>query len=201
MQGNVQSMRNVADMIERNSNMYNQVVWGDANYSADVAGQGIDHNCGTPACIAGFAIQYAGEKNAFMEVIESNGYVNESTRGKGDVDSSTWGKSIIEYGLHILGLENNKDNAKLFSTHWPEEWLDESKPIRLEDGLTIEHESRPPNAFIPSSEDAVSVLRRLAYQIEVEQKAEEKAQRAQEEAIAVVDWPMPQSVADFVYVK
>ena len=162
MKPNVQGIRFVADMIELHQNMYHQGMWGDSDENIEIAGTGI--SCGTPACIAGFAVQFLGNREEY----EKNC----------DYADGSWSHITPNYATYLFGLDDNWSDC-LFEHFWHSQWLEDGKlePLAGDDD---------DNSFQPSYIDAVRILRRLADQFEEEEKgiAVEMPVTQQEEKVA-----------------
>ena len=162
MKPNIQGIRFVADMIELNQNMYDQGVWGSSDECTEIAGTGI--SCGTPACIAGFAVQFLGNPNEYEENVDYTG--------------GGWSHATPNYATYLFGLDDDWSSS-LFESYWNSQWLKdgELKPLFGDDD---------DYSFEPSDVQAVRILRRLANQFEAEEKgiAVEMLVTQQEEELA-----------------
>ena len=142
MKPNVQGIRFVADTIELNQNMYEQGSWGESDNHTKVAGTGM--SCGTPACIAGFAVQFLGNPEEYEDNVDYMGGSRSPTTSN--------------YATYLFGLDGDWSYA-LFESYWHSQWLEdgELKPLSGDGDA---------NSFEPSGADAVRILRRLADQFE-----------------------------------
>ena len=154
---NKERLLKIADVIEAYPRMYNQGDYGDQCFVEDVD-EFVD-DCGTPACIAGWAIYLFGE-----DIDEGSKY--------------TW-YNPASYAAELLGINNNRQlYTDLFEAYWPEYWREVSSPedILLHsspdmedfDSLLEEHgyydeydNSTYLNMIVPDAEDAIHVLRVL----------------------------------------
>ena len=147
----------IADVIEAYPEMYNQGDYGDQCFVEDV--DAFANGCGTPACIAGWAIHLFGE----------------------DIDerAGITGYNPASYAAELLGVNGNRRlYTDLFEAYWPEYWREVSSPedILLHssfdegvfESLLEEHtyydeydDSTYLNMIVPDAEDAIHVLRVL----------------------------------------
>ena len=159
MKVNVAGLRFIADAIEMNGKMYNQGVYGICD-RPELAGTGLQ--CGTPCCVAGFAVLLLGDKE---ELLNECAPLRDKYSKTNHINHWKLGLSI--YASKLLGLSKLWKRAVFDYPSWPEAWVDENYTDKLKllpDRPCIGYRMVKPNA-----EQAASFLRRLADQFEQEQ--------------------------------
>ena len=161
---NVAGLRFVADAIEANQLAYAQWAWGASVRNSEVAGTGV--SCGTPACVAGFAVQFLGHP--------------EVCKAKFEIGGDSISTIMMSYAGHLLGLPKEWARAIFRHGEWPLHWVyepehefwdscsDRTKRIspstKLRIGSYFSGIVRTPDPY-----QAATFLRRLADQFEAEQ--------------------------------
>lgn len=142
MNPNTNAMRFIADCIRIDSLLFDHGSFGESECDTDVAGTGT--SCETPACVAGFAVQFLG---------------NPVEYGK-----RPFSLDPSKYAAHLLGL-SHKWSDEIFNIGlWPEEWLDSEMPIILESDRAICYDKYK----LPTALEAEDFLNRLADQFDKE---------------------------------
>ena len=100
----------MADAIETNGDHYVQYGWGRSIHSLDAAGSGV--SCETPACVAGFTIQFLGNPEGYRDWFKNNS------------DNRI---SMIRYAQDLLGLPQEWTDAIFRQGEWPWHWVYEPK--------------------------------------------------------------------------
>ena len=166
---NVAGLRFIADTIEMNGNFYTQQGWGQAIRDAGIAGSGT--SCGTPACVAGFTVQFLGDREGY-EMYFRNAKDNRY--------------SLIEYASVLLGLTREWAGAIFLHGEWPLHWVYEPGHEYWKGCSSLIREHTPSHklhlttrkfgdlipyeaARAPTHQQAATFLRRLADQFEAEQ--------------------------------
>ena len=157
MKPNTAGLRFIASCIDQYPDNFLQSHWGESEYDADVAGSGV--SCGTPCCIAGFAVQFLGSEEGYRKCTPNN---------KRLLPTGT-------YARHLLGL-NPPWELALFFERWPNAWLT-SKKIDPTDSSNVNSMMSWEDAFTPTPKDAAIILRRLADQFEEEFGVNEEAKK------------------------
>ena len=146
MNPNVEAIRFVADAIEVYTEYFDQFSYGKAKNKSKVAGKGIKE-CGTPACVAGFTVQFLGNPK-------------ELDKYKKSVGDDQEGDAVSNYARDLLGL-NNRWSRRMFKTfHWPNHWFGDAG-VEMIPEQTSEDGTSTPSAY-----SAIHVLRKLADQFE-----------------------------------
>ena len=149
MNPNTKRIREVADNILRYGDLYNQGTYGETfsdenlSYINDAymqAGVGI-HNCGTPACIAGFAVQLFGEPEEYRQVSPDTA-------------------NTPMYARQLLGLDI--DWTRYLFYYWPAHWFNKDSE-ELSPSMTSADE---PPTIMPDARQAHQILYRLADQFD-----------------------------------
>lgn len=154
IQPNVAAIRFIASCIQHYPDNYYQGSWGSSEFNAKLAGVG--PACGTPCCIAGFAVQFIGSPKGYISI----GGLLISEKGRALYPVSTYASKLLglTYGWYSI----------LFSERWPNCWLDEDIPLPVdlsdEQGINMVLNVRMGAilSFRPTPEQAVFVLNRLA---------------------------------------
>ena len=166
---NVAGLRFIADAVEKNGDHYVQFGWGAGIHKLDAAGSGV--SCGTPACVAGFAVQFLGNPKDY-EVWFKNDRDNRF--------------SMIGYAQDLLGLPEEWTDAIFRNGEWPLHWVYEpkhrfwdnwesynrekfvsSKLYPIPRGRSVNYDTE--GVRTPNHKQAATFLRRLADQFEAEQ--------------------------------
>ena len=154
----------VADAIEKDPDGFDQATYGGFPGSIStlvipknvggvfpLAGSG---ECGSPACIAGWAIALFGDR-------------------EGSADNVISATTIEHYAYELLNSGSHRAGhhlGRIFKTHWPQAWFREEERIELprqrDYDVTME--------VTPDDGEAVDFLRRLATQIKEEHDENQK---------------------------
>ena len=154
-------LRAVADAIEFEPCMYDQRVYGEDRFSDHEGfivklGTDFPHagtgECGTPCCIAGWAITLFGDPD--------DTYKTEQQEMA----------SVDTYAAKILGLPfpNHWASHPLFVGVWPRKWFDPERRINPPGELPTFGSSVNEYYDTPGAEQAVMVLRKIANELEEE---------------------------------
>ena len=146
MNPNVEAIRFVADAIEVYTKYFDQDKYGKVLDKSKAAGKGIE-GCGTPACVAGFTIQFLGDPKELKE------YKNNFNDDQQD-------EAVSDYAKNLLGL-NDKWAKRMFKTcFWPNHWFGDAGVEMRPEAINAEGSSSP------SATSAIHILRKLADQFE-----------------------------------
>ena len=162
---NVNGSRFVADAILQYHDKFDHGAWGAAlgTMGTSVAGSGT--LCGTPACVAGFAVQYLGKRDQWEKLRNAS--------------SSYY--CVSEYALYLMKLDGKWGDSLFYS--WPRKWLNPEIAITVtETPIGDREEDEDDDFFWPNAEEAHHVLHRLADQFEEEAKVTVEKELVQEYA-------------------
>ena len=158
-----EKLRAIAKAIMADPEMYDQATYGNSpdfgegwpilsliDYFPD-AGVG---KCGTPGCVAGWAVALWGDKDKqYTETWDEEVFSEEFERYASEL--------IFGEYYDPDGTKESEAIGRIFLPSWPDKWM-EVNSNRID--LMVTHSY----TWKPSPEQAVSVLRRLADQIERE---------------------------------
>ena len=153
MRVNVAGLRFVADAIESNQDDYEQSEWGLGSREPSAAGAGI--SCETPACVAGFTVQFLGNFEEYATRKLSNSFSPDI---------------LVDYAQELLGLPPSWADAIFRYGTWPNHWVYPPKKDARLYAFCI-------GTIIPTAMEAAEFLRRLADQFEQEQGANENVRK------------------------
>ena len=146
MNPNTEAIRFVADAIEVYTEYFNQNQYGNAMDKNKAAGKGIEE-CGTPACVAGFTIQFLGDPKKLKKYKKS---LNDDQQGK----------AMSNYARDLLGLDDKWATRMFKNSSWPNHWFGDAG-VKMRPELIGSE-----NSNVPRATSAIHVLRKLADQFE-----------------------------------
>lgn len=162
---NVNGIRFVADAILQYHDKFDHGSWGAAISLGVSSVVGSGTLCGTAACVAGFAVQFLGNRGEWekLKKVSGNYYC------------------VSEYALYLIKLEDDWGDSLFYS--WPRKWLNPEIAITVtETPIGDREEGEDDDFFWPTAEEAHHVLHRLADQFEEEAKVTVEKELVQEYA-------------------